>query len=95
MKGENTRPFDSSNKYYLNFNLRKHEMKKIIIILLFASNWIVTLRPSNTLISDTLRRYGVDSHIMKTREFKKAGRFNKPKDKTKNIKQKKNKTEKK
>jgi len=52
-------------------------MKKTIIIFLFASSWIITLRPNNTLISDTLRRYGIDSHIMKTREFKKPRRFNK------------------
>lgn len=65
-------------------------MKKIIIILLFASNWIITLRPNNTLISDTLRRYGIDSHIMKTREFKEARRFNKPKIEIKNRKQRKN-----
>ncbi len=64
-------------------------MKKIIIILLFASNWIITLRPNNTLISDTLHRYGINSHIMKTREFKEARRFNKPKAKIKNSKQRK------
>jgi len=65
-------------------------MKKIIIILLFVSNWIITLRPNNTLISDTLRRYGIDSHIMKTREFKEARRFNRSKNKIKNRRQRKN-----
>ncbi len=63
-------------------------MKKIIIILLFASNWIITLRPSNTFISDTLRRYGIDSHIIKTREFKKR-RSNKQKIELKKRKQRK------
>ena len=64
-------------------------MKKIIIILLLVSNWIIVLRANNTLISDTLRRYGIDSHIMKTREFKEARRFNRPKAKIKNKKHQK------
>jgi len=65
-------------------------MKKIITItLLFISSLVTNIRSNNTLISDSLRRYGVDSHIMKTRGFKKARHFNKPTAKIKNKKHEK------
>jgi len=46
-------------------------MKKIIA-LLFISSWVINTWSNNRSISDSLRRYGIDSHIMKTYEFKKA-----------------------
>ncbi|MGB8367079.1 MAG: hypothetical protein WCD44_01860 [Candidatus Babeliales bacterium] len=63
-------------------------MKKIFILLFLASNWFTSLWSNNTLISGTLRRYGINSNIMKTREFKKPRRFSKTRIKQKNIKQK-------
>ena len=59
-------------------------MKKIKIALLFVSSWI-----NSVLTSDFLRRYGVDSHIMKTGKFKKENHFNKPTAEIKNKKHKK------
>ncbi len=57
-------------------------MKKIVITLFIILNYL-TLQANNTLISDTLRRYGIDSHIMKTREFKKPRKCKKQKIKLK------------
>ena len=64
-------------------------MKSMIITLLLVSSWITNVWLNNTLTSDTLRRYGIDSHIMKTSGFKKARRFNRATTKTKNKKHKK------
>ena len=65
-------------------------MKKMIIIaLLFISSWITNIWSNNTLTSDSLRRYGIDSHIMKSSGFKKTRYFNKLSAKIKNKKDKK------
>ena len=63
-------------------------MKKITIALLFIGSWIINISSNSTLTSDSLHRYGVDSHIMKTREFKKARYFSKLTTEIKNKKHK-------